>query len=307
MGEYLAPGVYVEELPTNKPIEGASTSTPGFVGVAERGPVNATQLVTSYPEYVRMFGGALPQADFTDAGRSHCYLPYAVEGFFINGGKRAYVTRVLPEEAPFASRDLFFTDLAKLIRGETVLLRSAPLGSGTAANPPRLYVLSAANLAPAVPGPSDWVRVGDGSRAEYGQVQAILPAASHTALNFPLHYAHPTGEIVRDMVVGSPAALDNLQLDAPALAGALEVVLGGADIANLTTGVFAAGARQLLEIGAAGAAEYNFAAEVQGSTTQRTATLASPLRRDYPAGTPVRGIDVIAGTNANLTLPANAG
>ena len=316
MGEYLAPGVYVEELPTNRPIEGASTSTPGFIGVTERGPVNATQLVTSFPEYMRMFGGALPQSEFSDAGRSHSYLPHAVEGFFINGGKRAYVTRVLPEEASFASRDMFFADLANLTRGETVLLRSAPLGSGTAASPPRLYVLSASNLVSAVPGPADWVRIGDGSRAEYGQVQTISAAASHTALNFPLHFAHPSGEIARDMggiAVTVPASLGSLHLDQPAVAGATEIVLAGADIGNLAIGTFAPGARQLLEIGAATAPEYTFAVEVQGSLTQRTVKLASPLRRSYWTGAPVpvRGIDTNAVTNpgpsANLALPANAG
>lgn len=41
MPEYLAPGVYVEEIQTgNKPIEGVSTSTTGLVGITERGPVN---------------------------------------------------------------------------------------------------------------------------------------------------------------------------------------------------------------------------------------------------------------------------
>ncbi len=38
MPEYLYPGVYVEEIDTgNKPIEGVSTSTAGFLGIAERG------------------------------------------------------------------------------------------------------------------------------------------------------------------------------------------------------------------------------------------------------------------------------
>ena len=302
MGEYLAPGVFIEELPSQKPIEGVSTSTLGVVGVTERGPVNAPQLVTSYPEYVRMFGGALPQDEFTDAGRSHCYLPHAMEGFFVNGGKRAYVTRVVPQEAGFADRDMFFVDAANLTRGETQLLRAAQQGSGGSVNPPPLYVLSAANLAF-----NDWVRVGDGSRSEYAQIQTISAAASHTSLGFALQFSHPTGEIVRDMVVGSPAALDNLQLDEPALAGTSELVIGGADAGSLTIGTFAPGARQLLEIGATASAEYSFAADVQGTATQRRAQLSSPLRRDYPAGTPLRGIDTVAGTNANLTLPAHAG
>ena len=39
MPEYLAPGVYVEEVSTGpRPIEGVSTSTAGFVGETERGP-----------------------------------------------------------------------------------------------------------------------------------------------------------------------------------------------------------------------------------------------------------------------------
>jgi len=42
MAEYLAPGVYVEEVPSGvRVIEGASTSVTAFVGVAERGDVDA--------------------------------------------------------------------------------------------------------------------------------------------------------------------------------------------------------------------------------------------------------------------------
>jgi len=38
MPEYLAPGVYVEEIEIGaKPIEGVSTTTTGFLGMAERG------------------------------------------------------------------------------------------------------------------------------------------------------------------------------------------------------------------------------------------------------------------------------
>src|SRR5262247_326317 len=92
MPEYLAPGVYVEEIDTgSKPIEGVSTSTAGMIGVAERGPVNVPILITSFGEYRRWFGDAVPAMDFGD----HSYLPHAVEGFFINGGKRLYLTRVI--------------------------------------------------------------------------------------------------------------------------------------------------------------------------------------------------------------------
>src|SRR5207249_1151070 len=105
MPEYLAPGVYVEEIDTgSKPIEGVSTSTAGMLGVTERGPVDVPILVTSYGEYTRWFGGRLNSAIFG----SHSYLPHAVEGFFTNHGKRLYVTRVLDRVgATYASALLF--------------------------------------------------------------------------------------------------------------------------------------------------------------------------------------------------------
>jgi len=90
MPEYLYPGVYVEEMQTgNAPIEGVSTSTVGFFGIAERGPLVAT-LVTSFTQFVQMFGGYV-QDPVTGADR---YLAYAVEGFFQNGGLRCFIMRV---------------------------------------------------------------------------------------------------------------------------------------------------------------------------------------------------------------------
>ncbi len=84
MPEYLSPGVYVEEVERgSKPIEGVSTSTAGFLGPTERGPTDQ-RLITSFAQYKRLFGG------YIDDG----YLPTAVEGYFQNGGSRAYVGRV---------------------------------------------------------------------------------------------------------------------------------------------------------------------------------------------------------------------
>lgn len=86
MPEYLSPGVYIEELNTGPvPIEGVSTSTAGFVGQTERGPTEIT-FVTSFTEYQRWFGS------FIDPSIS--YLPFAVKGFFDNGGQRLFIARV---------------------------------------------------------------------------------------------------------------------------------------------------------------------------------------------------------------------
>ena len=82
------------------PMQGVSTSTAGFVGLAERGPViGQPQLVTSFADYTRMYGGYLSKAGYGDAR----YLPYAVEQFFMNGGARAYIMRAVPGDAKAAS------------------------------------------------------------------------------------------------------------------------------------------------------------------------------------------------------------
>jgi phage tail sheath protein FI len=86
MAEYLHPGVYIEEIERGpRPIEGVPTSTAAILGEAERGPITP-RLVTSYKEYVRWFGDVFGDTRF---------LPYAVNGFFENGGKRAFVCRLV--------------------------------------------------------------------------------------------------------------------------------------------------------------------------------------------------------------------
>ena len=101
MAEYLSPGVYVEEFDSGAvPMQGVSTSTAGFLGLAERGPISgAPELVTSMADYRRIYGGYLSATKYGE-GR---YMPYAVEQFFINGGSRAYIQRVAPEDAKASS------------------------------------------------------------------------------------------------------------------------------------------------------------------------------------------------------------
>lgn len=65
-------------------IEPVSTSTAGFLGITERGPTTP-QLVTSWPEFQSKYGSYV----------SESYLPYAVNGFFTNGGQRCYIGRMI--------------------------------------------------------------------------------------------------------------------------------------------------------------------------------------------------------------------
>lgn len=166
MPEYLTPGLYVEEIDSgSKPIEGVGTTTAAFVGFAKSGEFNKPTFVTSWSDFVRIFGeddakilpvlGAelgkrpveilsekrlakqtleqyademfrqldkdkLPKdrRSYFGFGRDKnlntvpnpymekSYLAYAVQGFFANGGTKAYIVRVAREgEIDFLTKD----------------------------------------------------------------------------------------------------------------------------------------------------------------------------------------------------------
>ena len=100
MAEYLSPGVYMEEVNSGpRPIEGVGTAMAAFVGFAAWGPVNEPTLVTSWSQYVDVFGFS------ENGGRKNphvpgSYLSHSVYGYFLNGGGRCFVTRVSNSGAP---------------------------------------------------------------------------------------------------------------------------------------------------------------------------------------------------------------
>jgi phage tail sheath protein FI len=90
MPTYQTPGVYIEEVASQmKPIEGVATSVAAFIGLATGGPVNTPTKVTSWAQYEREFSDPL-----LGTFRKDAYMPYAVQGFFLNGGNNAWVIRV---------------------------------------------------------------------------------------------------------------------------------------------------------------------------------------------------------------------
>jgi hypothetical protein len=100
MPEYLAPGVYVEEVSFRaKSIEGVGTSVAGFIGPTRFGPTSGEpELLTSFGDYERIYGG-IDDLVFEDAGSGATteqtnFMAHAVRAFFDNGGARLYVTRV---------------------------------------------------------------------------------------------------------------------------------------------------------------------------------------------------------------------
>ena len=86
------PGVYLKEVAVaTTPL--LRMSVTGFVGQAERGPLNYPQPLDDLGQFRDVFG------DFIGYG----YLPYSIFGYFLNGGERCYVVRVAHESARAAA------------------------------------------------------------------------------------------------------------------------------------------------------------------------------------------------------------
>lgn len=100
MPELLRPDVYVEEVASPPGVPLVPVSTGGFIGVADRGPVDEAILIDSFTAYVRRFGGY----------RTDSYLTYGVKGFFDNGGSRCYVVRTTNSDASAVAADSDLTD-----------------------------------------------------------------------------------------------------------------------------------------------------------------------------------------------------
>ena len=174
MAEYLSPGVYVEEYDSGAtPMQGVSTSTAGFIGLAERGPVvGQPQLVTSFADYKRMYGGYLSEAGYG----GNRFLPYAVEQFFANGGARAYIMRAVPGDAKAASittGDLKITAASPGAWAEDMRVTIAPASKAKtqvfAVNGADLTLKNADGF-----NPGDVVELFDGKTVAHATIKGVL-------------------------------------------------------------------------------------------------------------------------------------
>lgn len=114
---YARPGVYYERLDVGAPrVASVRTDVAGFVGLAERGPLDEPVPVESWRQFASRFGG------FDGPG----FLAYAVRAFFENGGQRCWVVRA-------ASRDDAGGAAAAAVEVDT--LAAAPAWNIRAASP----------------------------------------------------------------------------------------------------------------------------------------------------------------------------
>lgn len=105
MPQYLAPGVYVEEIPGPRTIQGVSTSVAAFVGPTRFGPTSGRpELLTSYADFVTIYGDAADLV-FDGGGQFTNHMALGVKGFFDEGGASLYVARTFAHPDPAAPGD----------------------------------------------------------------------------------------------------------------------------------------------------------------------------------------------------------
>lgn len=84
--QLLSSKVVIEETaPTSRTIQGAATGVCACLGVTPKGPIGVATLLTSYDQFVKIFGG-----NFVGG-----IAASSVRGFFDGGGQRMYFTRVV--------------------------------------------------------------------------------------------------------------------------------------------------------------------------------------------------------------------
>lgn len=95
MPEYLAPGIFVEEVSfRSKSIEGVGTSVAGLVGPTRSGPLRGRpELLTSFADFVRTFGDAGDLTLGDNPVLNHTAI--AAKAFFDGGGTKLFVSRVV--------------------------------------------------------------------------------------------------------------------------------------------------------------------------------------------------------------------
>jgi phage tail sheath protein FI len=227
MPEYLAPGVYVEEVSfRSKSIEGVPTSTTGFAGITRYGPVHypggpsstEPRLTTSYIDFERMYGGLEVLHMPTEGDERLPYTSHAVRVFFMNGGKRLYISRVFTPRTSGGGDDWGVASRAIPVSGTTATWRARWPGAYGNVSVETQAVRSK-NIAYVSGNFGGIVQV---TRAKKGSIVEVITGPTAPTGNDPLTLAN-LAEIDIDPVDGKqlfrrgggtflPAATDTIQL-----------------------------------------------------------------------------------------------
>ena len=189
------PGVYIQELPSGvHTITGVATSIAAFCGWANQGPTTP-QLVLSWSDYARMYGGLYQGA----------LLGYAVSQFFANGGNQAYIIRLTDSTAAAASTTLAGAPPAGAPAAGTPA-GGAPAGGAPAGGAPAAGTPAAGTPAggtPAGGAPAAGTPAGGAPAAPAGTGTITISAATQGAAN-PSKWANNYGIVIKNQVGSSP-------------------------------------------------------------------------------------------------------
>jgi hypothetical protein len=254
MPEYLAPGVYVEEIAGPRTIQGVGTSTAAFVGPCRFGPTSGRpELLTSYLDFARIYGD---MNDLNIGGVSTPnYLALGVKGFFDEGGTSLYVSRVFsydttvsgtilgdyasapyppmtsPPSPPLTVRARFPGEAGRVRVTFTLKAgRNCLLQPGNAATLTRVHeydTVYAVNAATAgayvvrrVPATGGWLLAGNGtSQLDLASATAVYP------ITVVADVAAPGVDSQGLPVFGPPATVGEFGFHASAAGGGVGVVL----------------------------------------------------------------------------------
>ncbi len=216
------PGVYIEELPSlARPIAGVATSITAFVGYTSRGIDNRAELILSFSDYERLFGGIASNSE----------VSYAVQQFFANGGSQGYVVRTPRVGASGAT--VTFDNL-----------QFTALSSGAWANGNLLFDVDQNNVTPATAGVTAFnltvTNLDDGTVENFPSV-SLDPARS----NYVLGVVNDPDNGSQLVKVATSGALSTTA--PPATTGtvgkavtqsAVNTKVGGSGTASVATGIF---------------------------------------------------------------------
>jgi phage tail sheath protein FI len=227
------PGVYIEEITGPGVIQGLSTSVAAFVGPTARGTSDAAVRVTSFDQFIDRFATA-DQPHLYDAAEEPFYLSFALQGFFQNGGQRAYVARVSNGAAAWVELTNAAGGIEAIVRardegsaGNKILISVQPstrtwrlaTPSGTVSGqapspPPTGFTDSDPQVLDLGVDPSGFA-AGD-------KVQIVLPPAAPVVDN-PGDQRSAVGSAVNLVIVASGAAGSALTFAAPGLPAGLVI------------------------------------------------------------------------------------
>lgn len=116
MAKYLSPDVYNENSDSVSLDTEVAIGVAGFVGIAQRGPINEAVRVQSWNQYINTFATGMDSPFIANAD-----LAYSVYGFFQNGGSECVVVRTAHSTAKPAEMSI--------VEGFTAVLTASDEGS----------------------------------------------------------------------------------------------------------------------------------------------------------------------------------